>query len=184
MTGKPLYAEWRSNTIDPLAFTPDVCNDCDNYIAMKEALMAVKFGSWAHTTDMGFKTATQRALFVELAYWADSKGIIRITQAELAEAMLVSQRTINREFQYLREKGLIKRLGHGRYGLVFGTPQAQPMDEEYRLPPRPPVPPNEICVMCQTLISVTSTEYKVRYSTGGYPIWLCGQVCVRKYDLP
>jgi hypothetical protein len=160
------------------------CNACAIITELEGGIMAVKYGSWAHSTDYQFKSAMDRYLFTELAYWADSKGIVRITQAELSARMQTSPRTVATGFKNLTDANLLKRLGHGRYGLVFGTPQAQPMDEEYRLPPRPPVPPNEICVMCQTLISVTSTEYKVRYSTGGYPIWLCGQVCVRKYDLP
>jgi hypothetical protein len=143
--------------------------------------MAVKYGSWAHSTDYQFKSAMDRYLFTELAYWADSKGIVRITQAELSERMQTSPRTIATGFRNLTEANFLKRLGHGRYGLVFGGGETK--RDSHALPPKPPVPPNESCVMCDEPIPVTSKEYAVRYSTAGLPNYICGKSCARNYDL-
>lgn len=70
-----------------------------------------------------------RYLAICLAYAADRKGIIRMSQVELAADMCVSVKTVARGMDALCDLEVVTRLGHGRYGLRFGLPKdgAAPM---------------------------------------------------------
>lgn len=80
--------------------------------------MGVKHLVGAYAVE-GFGGAMERYFYLELAYWADREGIIRISQIEVASRCLVSPRTAARQFQVLSDKGFIKCLQHGRYALHF-----------------------------------------------------------------
>lgn len=65
-----------------------------------------------------FDDPTDRSIFLQCAYWADKRGIIRMPQVEIAEETLYSLATIKRVFGKLESEGLLKRLGHGRYQII------------------------------------------------------------------
>ena len=68
--------------------------------------------------ELEFDNATQRWLFLESAWAADKRGVLRMPQTELAGITLCSPRTIAREFVKLQGRGFLERLGHGRYQVV------------------------------------------------------------------
>jgi len=117
-----------------------------NYIPLRRfSSMAYKAFVSAADLEHYFDTATQRAIFLELAYRADRKGVVRMPQSELAEITLWSLATIKREMGRLREIGLVEQLGHGRYGLVF-----QP-DNHAEVPPKKETKQEgqaKVCVSC------------------------------------
>lgn len=70
-----------------------------------------------------FDSAAQRMVYLELAFWADRRGIIRISQVEIASRCLLAPRTVVAQVQALEAVGLIKRLEHGRYAFHFPPPE-------------------------------------------------------------
>lgn len=62
-----------------------------------------------------FDSGTQRFIMIELAHVAESKGLIRYGQNEIALVTLLSRVTIANEMKRLEAKGLIEKEKHGRY---------------------------------------------------------------------
>lgn len=81
--------------------------------------MGYKQYVWAIDQGIKFDSGTQRSIFLEICFRADSKNIIRMGQSELAIEMLYSTATIKREFVKLQMMGLIEKEGHGRYHLCM-----------------------------------------------------------------
>lgn len=81
-------------------------------------MMSYKHYNEAKGLDLSFKTAVQRWIYLECCYEADWKGMLRYTQKELAEMMLVSTPAIAKHFRGLQEAGLMERTGQGRYCVV------------------------------------------------------------------
>jgi hypothetical protein len=67
---------------------------------------------------IGFGSSSERHLFIEMAWRADSKGNLRQTQTELARSTLLSLRTVKRLMVEFQDRGVMERMGHGRYKLV------------------------------------------------------------------
>jgi len=65
-----------------------------------------------------FDNATQRYIFLEVCYRADSRGVVRVPQAQLASLTLCSPRTVAREFGRLLELGLLEKETFGRYRVI------------------------------------------------------------------
>ncbi len=87
--------------------------------------------------ELEFDNATQRWLFLEAAWTSDKKGMLRMPQSELASLTLCSPRTIAREFVKLQGRGLLERVGHGRYqiicpDMVEAKPSATPLRAKLR----------------------------------------------------
>lgn len=87
--------------------------------------MAIKHVAWAHDLEWDFDSPTQRYVFLEMVYWSDRKGVVRMSQAEMGERLSLSRQSVSREFGRLQEIGLVVRLDHGRYGIRFGEPRAE-----------------------------------------------------------
>jgi len=68
--------------------------------------------------ELGFDDATERGIFLQCAYWADNRSIVRMSQSEISQETLYSLATIKRIFNRLEKKGYFARLGHGRYKIV------------------------------------------------------------------
>jgi hypothetical protein len=81
--------------------------------------MAVKHLVGAFEDEDYFDTAVQRALYLEMVYWADRSGVIRLSQAETAARVRVSPRLVSKEIGRLKDLGRLKQLGHGRWAIQF-----------------------------------------------------------------
>ena len=85
--------------------------------------MAVKHLGTAFDVE-GIDDAGARHVYLEMAYWADKKGVIRIPQDEVAERCHMSRSSVARAVARLVEGGMLKRVGHGRFALILETDQA------------------------------------------------------------
>jgi hypothetical protein len=65
----------------------------------------------------GFESSAQRHLCIEAYYRADKKGVIRMTQGELAEVCLMSPRAVAGHIPRLCELGLLAWVRRGRYAI-------------------------------------------------------------------
>ena len=77
--------------------------------------------------------ASQKLLAVVVAYHADRRGICRLTQGELGEAVMIGRRRVADLLDGLCILGVLQRLQHGRYGLRYGLP----VDEDSQRLPQP-----------------------------------------------
>lgn len=66
-----------------------------------------------------FGNGVERALFLEICFRADNRGIVRTPQSQLSTLTLFSPRTIATAFNTLQDKGLLLRLGHGHYKIIL-----------------------------------------------------------------
>ena len=71
---------------------------------------------------MEWPTPSHKLTSLVMAYNADRKGVVRLTQEELGEQVGLSRQRISAIIDDLCDLEVIKRLGHGRYGLRFGLP--------------------------------------------------------------
>lgn len=69
--------------------------------------------------EMAFDGQLQRSLMLEIAYRVDSRGVLRFTQSEIADVMLVSRPTVAREMAKLVDKGYLTHVRPGRYAIPF-----------------------------------------------------------------
>ena len=127
--------------------------------------MAVKHLVKAFEDEGYFDTASQRHLFLEVVYWADRKGVIRVTQGDLSARTRMSPRLVSKEMLRLQEVGVLAKLGHGRYGLRLRseesgneTPQADGAN-----PRAQPSPAHDWCTVCLEMFEepVDSESYAV-----------------------
>lgn len=79
--------------------------------------MAIKHLKDAYENGLQFDKPLDRAVYLEVTYWADSQGISRMSQSELAERLLLSPRFVASSLARLVECDVLAKLGHGRYGL-------------------------------------------------------------------
>ncbi len=86
-----------------------------------EGQMSFKDLIRADETVASFDGPTQRFLFLYAAFRADNRGVVRMPQSEIAELTLCSPRTVANAFSTLQEKGLLVKLGHGRYQIATGA---------------------------------------------------------------
>ncbi len=66
-------------------------------------------------------SAAEHHVALVAAYHADRKGVVRVSQVELAEATRLSPKTVSRAMEMLCDLGVFVKLGHGRYGLRYGV---------------------------------------------------------------
>jgi hypothetical protein len=124
--------------------------------------MALKHMPWAHDVEEGFETPTQRYIFLEMVYWSDRRGVLRMSQKELGERVLLSRQSVSREVGKLVRGGFLRRLDHGRYGVIFDDMSA----------PLPASGANghEICRFCSKPIGVKAArtgQYITNFLEGG-----------------
>ena len=62
-----------------------------------------------------FSSATQRYLYLEMAYMSDNKGIIYQTQADIARQLMLSRVTVCKEMAELSTAGMLSKEKRGRY---------------------------------------------------------------------
>ena len=67
---------------------------------------------------ISFSSPAERSIFLQISYWGDKKGTIRMSQREIANETLYSLATVKRIFDQFQDEGLIERMGHGRYRLT------------------------------------------------------------------
>ena len=122
--------------------------------------MAIKHVAWAHDLEWDFDSPTQRYVFLEMVYWADRKGIVRMNQAEMGERLSLSRQTVSREFGRLQEIGLVARLEHGRYGIRFQGNRSSAEDA-----PDPDMAPlDAVCEVCDSKIGVKAVRAGNHYT--------------------
>lgn len=85
--------------------------------------MAAKHTEYVFDAKVEWQTPSHKLLAVTIAFHADKRGVIRLTQEELGDAAVLSRRRVASLLDDLCELGVIARLGHGRYGLRWGLPQ-------------------------------------------------------------
>ena len=81
--------------------------------------MSVKHLVGAHESEWRFDSATQRHIYLEMAYVADRRGIVRQSAVELASVCLLSVPTVRRELARLTEIGAVAHIAHSRYALRY-----------------------------------------------------------------
>ncbi len=67
---------------------------------------------------------TEKLLAVTVAYYSDRKAVCRSTMAELGEVVGIGRRRVSDLIDGLCEKGVLVRLGHGRYGVSYDLAEA------------------------------------------------------------
>ncbi len=92
--------------------------------------MGIKHFTWATDLEWEYDSPTQRYVFLEATYQADKKGILRMSQTDLAQRLLLSRQTVSREFSRLQELGLLRMLNHGRYGIRFNGSEPAKVNEK------------------------------------------------------
>jgi len=78
--------------------------------------------------ELNLDSGTERYVFIEVCYRSDKRGIIRMSQSELAEIMLLSPRTIAGIFSKMERKHLLNRIGHGRYQIISPDEDKETVD--------------------------------------------------------
>ena len=73
--------------------------------------------------DIEWGTPSLKLLAITMAYYADKRGIVRLTLNELGENIVLSPRRVVSLRDELCDLGVIARLGHGRYGIRYGLKQ-------------------------------------------------------------
>ena len=127
---------------------------------------------WAHDLDWDFDSPTQRYVFLEMTYWSDRKGVVRMSQAEMGERLSLSRQTVSREFGRLQEIGLVAQLGHGRYGIRF-------QDSNHQESKPPPLLPKatDACRVCgdgfpKNPIGGLEGDFIIYYTREGKPVFV------------
>lgn len=69
-----------------------------------------------------FESPQARYVALEAAFRADSRGVVRVSQAEMATVTRLGIATVKRQFRALEADGLLTKQGHGRYLLRLGVP--------------------------------------------------------------
>lgn len=64
-----------------------------------------------------FSNTNERTVYLEMMYWADKRGVIRRTQQDMAEDTLMHRVTVSNAIRALTDKGLIRKVRHGRYAI-------------------------------------------------------------------
>ena len=64
-----------------------------------------------------FNNTNERTVYLEMMYWADKRGVIRRTQQDIAEDTLMHRVTVSNAIRALTDKGLIRKVRHGRYAI-------------------------------------------------------------------
>jgi hypothetical protein len=122
--------------------------------------MAVKHVAWAHDLEWDFDSPTQRYVFLEMVYWSDRKGVVRMSQAEMGERLSLSRQTVSREFGRLQDIGLIVRLEHGRYGIRFQNGDTPRPQKDSRRPSE-----RDDCFWCGGIF--VGQDYSVQFTDDG-----------------
>lgn len=74
--------------------------------------------------DVEWATPTEKLLALTVAYYGDKKAICRLTMDEIGQAVGVGRRRVSDVIDGLCEKGVLVRLGHGRYGVSYDLVEA------------------------------------------------------------
>lgn len=64
-----------------------------------------------------WQTPSQKFVSILMAYHADRKGVVRLSQVELGDLASLSRQRISTIVDELCDLNIFVRLGHGRYGL-------------------------------------------------------------------
>ena len=59
-----------------------------------------------------------RSVYLELAYRCEFSGLLRLRQTDIAEIMHYSLKTVAKAFDTIEAKGLLQKVGHGRYKVL------------------------------------------------------------------
>lgn len=137
-----------------------LCND--RAILVEEHIMGVNHLNEIYDAAIEWETPSHKLLAVTMAYYADKKGIVRLTQDELAEAVVLGRRRVSTLIDDLCDLGIIKRLGHGRYGMRFGLPKK---DEDETLPS-----PKGATAELKRLQAIRTEEQGIVWRKDGWPI--------------
>lgn len=105
-----------------------------------------------------FDSATQRFICLEIAYHLDGKGVLRMTQNELAEMMLLSRPTIARELAKLAKKRILKHVRPGRYALAIAADKAEDDEDDME----PPEARDRVSVDMEDSTAIAIAEADVR----------------------
>ena len=108
-------------TIQSVSILKDLCYDCA--ILVEEELMGANHVGGMLDLDIEWGTPSLKLLAITMAYYADKRGIVRLTLNELGENIVLSPRRVVSLRDELCDLGVIARLGHGRYGIRYGLKQ-------------------------------------------------------------
>lgn len=113
------------------------------------------------TSSLTWRTPTHKLVALVMAYSADRRGIVRLTQQEVAGEVGVSRQRIAAVIDDLCELQVLVRLGHGRYGLRFGLPKdgSAPM-------PNPKGADEEF----ERLAALRQQHQAIAYNADGWPV--------------
>ena len=92
--------------------------NCYKVKRIVNSMVVLESEGWTHPAPL--------ALLVKLAYYADKKGVIRLTQGEMSEQCGMSRKAITLWLNAIAECGLVERTGHGRYRICeepFNDPE-------------------------------------------------------------
>lgn len=137
---------------------------CGNCLALtEEYLMGVQHTKDIFETTIDWQTPTHKLLALVMAYNADRKGVIRLTQGEVAEEVGVSRQRVSTLLDDLCDLEVLKRLGHGRYGIRWGLPK----DEDEREPlPSPKGAQTEL----KRLQAIRTPSQAIVWRKDGWPV--------------
>jgi hypothetical protein len=114
----------------------------------------------------------RKLLALVMAFSADRRGIIRLTQSELASETLLSRQRVSDLIDDLCGLGVIARLGHGRYGLRYGLPKD---GVEHRQVDDLPIPKGSVeeKVRLESILAAEMESgnrvHAIRWSPDGWP---------------
>lgn len=120
-----MYSRLQRQTVDKY-LSHSLCDDC--LPVVEEYLMGHNHTRDIFDSSVEWETPTQKLLALVMAYNADRRGVIRLTQQEIGDQALISRQRVATLIDDLCEREVLKRLKHGRYGLRFGLPRQEEDD--------------------------------------------------------
>jgi len=103
-----------------------------------------------------------RLVALEIAIHCDRRRIIRMGQKELAELIGVSRVTVGKIFNSLENRGVIERMGHGRYRM---TKMDDAVESEDSLPQ-----PKGVQAEIERLKTIRKSDQVLCFTKDGWPI--------------
>lgn len=121
-------------------------------------------------TDREWQSAGHKLLALVMAYAADRRGIIRLTQQELANEVRLSIRRVAMLIDDLCNAEVLRRLGHGRYGLRFGMSGEDLADQPLAKPKGAKDRQAAILAFLKERQGAGDKSYGIAYSREGWPV--------------
>ena len=122
------------------------------------AIVGVGHIANAMDADVGWNTPSEKLVALIMAFHADRKGIVRLSQSEIADSAILSRQRVATLIEDLCEMELFVRLGHGRYGLRYGKNQTD-------VPRR-----KDADAELQRLMAIRTDGQGIRYTSEGWPV--------------